>query len=238
MKLLIATPAFSGQLTTDYVGSLLNTLRWCAEQKIETEVYFLKNESLISRARNNCASYFLSRDHDKLLFVDADQAWLPADLSKLLSSEHTLVGGTYCKKTLPWDINFTPLPEHEHYFPGGAKSPESFLEYAELAKDTGGEIAVRHLPTGFMLISRTVLETMRGRTPSYLAKDNQHAEEKRHWDFFPAGVLSGQYESEDWFFCSEAAAAGHPPYLNTRVIVDHLGQFNYRISPSMRPPAI
>lgn len=228
MKLLIATPAYGGQVSTDYVGSLLNTLRYCHEERHEVGVYFVKNESLICRARNNCASYMLREEYDKMLFIDADESWSPDDIDLLLKSERTLIGGTYSKKTLPCDLNFTPLPEHDaEFFPDGARSAERYVRYTKKA-DANGEIEVRHLPTGFLLIDRKVLEDLRPGVPSYLAKDSQHAEETRHYDFFPAGVIGGGYESEDFFFCSQAAAAGHKPYLQTRVIVDHWGQVNYR----------
>lgn len=235
MKILICTPCFGGNLTSDYVGSLLNTLRYCQEARISVEVYFLKNESCIGRARNNCASYAMRGGFDKLMFIDADQAWTPEDFARLLSSKRDIVGGTYCKKTLPWDLNFTPLSEHtEAHFPDGVKSAERFRKFAEAAEE-GGEIEVKHLPTGFLLVSVSVLEALKEGCPSYYAKDHQHAEVQEHWDLFPTGVLAGSYESEDFFFCSIAREAGFPAYLNTKVIVDHLGQLNYRIPNNERP---
>jgi hypothetical protein len=239
MKLLIATPAYGGLLTTDYAGSLLNSLRYCQEQKIEASVYFVKNESLISRARNNCASYFLRGDYDKLLFIDSDQGWTTRDLGRLLSSKRTLVGGTYPKKTFPCDLNFTPLSEHDSaHFPGKIRSADGFLKYVAAVADESGEAEVMHLATGFLLIDRSVFLALQNGCPSYLARDNQHAEETRQWDFFPAGVINGSYESEDFFFCSQAATAGHPPYLNTQVIVDHIGSFNFKLPGELRPPVI
>lgn len=235
MKVLIATPAYGGMLTTDYAGSLLNTLRWLSQQGIAAELYFMKNESLISRARNACASYFLKGDCDKLLFIDADQAWHPEDVGRLLRSSRTLVGGTYPKKTLPIDLNFTPLDSHAlTYFPGGQKDMERYRSYAKEA-DAAGEIEVRHLATGFMLIDRKVLTDLKEGVPTYLGRDNQHAEEERRYDFFPAGVVRGSYESEDWFFCSQAREAGHPPYLNVHVIVDHIGPLTYSAPRDSRP---
>ncbi len=240
MRIMLCTPAYGGNLTTDYTGSLINSLNWLAQNKVQAEVYFLKNESLVSRARNNCASHFLRSDCDKLLFIDADQAWHPEDIQRLLSSKRTLVGGTYSKKILPWDLNFTPLPAHDvEFFPGKVRSPEAFLKYATSVASAEGEAEVRHLATGFMLIDRSVLTSLKeGDVPTYLARDNHTAEEHRHWDFFPSGVTQGHYLSEDFFFCSQAKEAGHAPYLNVHVIVDHLGAgFNYSIPQSLHPEA-
>lgn len=238
MRLLIATPAFGGNLTTDYVGSLLNTLSAVKQNgtNVSIEVYFLKHESLISRGRNNCASYALKGGFDKMLFIDADQAWSPADFFALLNSERTLVGGTYCKKTLPWDLNFTPLAEHsEKFFPDGVKNVTRYSGYIKETADANGEVEVRCLPTGFLLVDRKVLNSLEKGCPSYQTRDHQHAEVTEHRDYFPSGVINGAYESEDFFFCLQAREAGHIPYLNTRVIVDHLGQLNYRIPDLLRP---
>ncbi len=121
------------------------------------------------------------------------------------------------------------MDEHTaKYAPDCIRKPDHFFRYAdECADPETGEVEVKHLPTGFMLVDRSVLETLKEGSPSFLMKANESAEELRYWDMFPAGVIGGRYETEDWFFCSIAREAGHPAYLNTRVIVDHWGRFNY-----------
>ena len=211
----------------DYVGSLITSLRWLASERIDVELYFLANHSHIGGARNECARYALAGGFDKLLFIDADQVWRTEDLSYLIKSDKSLIGGTYAKKTLPIDLNFTPLPEHAHYFTNGVKSTSAFLKYSEEA-DSSGEVEVEHIPTGFMLIDCSVLEKLKEKTPNYLYRTSQHTEENRCWDFFPAGVTEGRFLTEDFFFCSEARAAGFPAYLNVFCVLGHIGSFNYR----------
>ncbi len=236
MKLLLATPCFGGAIESDYDGCLLNSLRCLSDWGIEAEVFRVSNESFISRARNNCAAFFLRSDCDKLLFIDADQTWRPDELECLLRSKRTLIGGVYPKKTIPLDLNFTPLPAHgEKYFPSGAKPVEAFMRYATECADADGEIEVQHLATGFLLIDRSVLTALQPGVPSYLTKDNQHAEEVRHWDFFPGGVLQGRFLTEDYYFCSQAREAGHPPYLNVFSQPGHIGKFNYCVPRDLRP---
>ncbi len=236
MKILICTPCFGGKQEAAYSGSLLQTLIRCAKEHIEAEVFFLENESSISRARNNCAGYFLRGDYDKLFFIDADQGWTPEDFIRIARSERAIIGGTYAKRTLPIDLNFSPLEEHLSYFPGGSKPPEKFYEYAKLA-DASGEIPVSKVPTGFLCIRREVFEKLQDGCPSYLAKDNQHAEEFRFWDFFPSGVLNGSYESEDWFFCLQAKEAGFQPYLSVRTTIDHVVNFRLKVPQPPQVPA-
>lgn len=235
MKILIATPCFGGNLDADFSGCLLNSLKHLGERGIHAEIYQVSNESYIGRARNNCAAFFLRGDYDKLLFIDADQTWRNDELDRLVDSKRTVVGGVYSKKTLPLDLNFTPLPAHSReFFPSGSKPPEAFLSYAKLA-DESGEIEVQHLATGFLMISREVFEALKEGCPSYLTKDNQHAEEVRHWEFFPCGVLQERLLTEDFFFCSQAREAGHPPYLSIYAMPGHIGKFNYSVSRAMRP---
>ncbi len=228
MKLLIATPCFGGLLHSDYICSLLTSLRILHNEGISCAVHHIKNESCIGRARNSCATFFLQGDFTHLLFIDADQVWLPQDILRIVRSKRTLVGGCYPKKDYPIDLNFTPQEEHAAYFPGGAKPPELFAEYAKLA-DAEGEIPVQHLATGFMLIAREVFEALKPGCPTYSARQNQHDEHRTQWDFFPAGVMGGYYQTEDFSFCSQAREAGHPPYLNVHVVVDHIGSHTYQM---------
>ncbi len=237
MKLLIATPCFGGQVCSDYVGALLGTLKWCASQHINAELYFLKNSSSIGYARNNCAAYAMRREVDKLLFIDADQVWTDDDTAAILESKRTLIGGTYPKKDFPMRLNFNPTEEHAAIMGGNnPRDPEHFADYAKFA-DSNGEIEVKHVPTGFLLIDRAVLEAVAKESPTYLSKENDSAEELRYWDMFPSGVLNGRYETEDFYFCSEARAYGHPPYLNVNVVIDHIGSLTYRMPKGLRAGA-
>ena len=228
MRILIATPCFHSEIFADYAGSLLNTLKYCAAQSLEAELYFLKGSSSIGSARNTCASYAMRGAFDKLFFIDADQVWSPEQAGLLLSSKRTLVGGTYCKKEHPLRLNFNPLPEHGAKY-GKLQVPENYGKWAQQEADESGEVEVRHIPTGFMLIDCSVLHALKEGCPTYLSPDTPGEEDVRHYDFFPSGVLQGRYETEDWFFCSIAKEAGHAPYLQTKVIVDHLGLYNYRL---------
>lgn len=211
MKLLIATPAFGGQLTTQYFGSALQTAHGLMEAGVSHAFYLLDNESLIPRARNKCAQYALDMGYDKILFIDADMSWTYEDVRKLLNSKHLIIGGTYPIKMYPIKLNFNHLP--------GAIESE------------GGEVEVRHLPTGFMLIDRSVLTTLRdeGGAESYTSLDAATGQVVEYHDFFPTGVKDERYLSEDWGFCELARSAGFKVYLNTKVILGHVGTHHYRV---------
>lgn len=230
MKTLIATPCFGGQLTDGYFTSAIRTIR--ALPNCEIDFYTLGGESLISRARNHCAQYALDKGYDKLLFIDADISWEPAHVEMLLSSKHPLVGGTYPLKTFPATPNFNPLEEHEHMFTavGAKRTLGQFLDYAHKYADENGEVEVRHIPTGFMLIDRSVLEKLQDRVPCYTLLHAATKKREFNYDFFPVRVVNGEYESEDWAFCSLAREAGFKVMFNTKVLTRHIGIHTYRLT--------
>ena len=222
MKVLCATPAFGGILTVPYFQSFLKTVAACQQQDIQLGVYTLSNESLIPRARNTCAAEFLKQDWDKLLFIDADLSWEPEQALALIRSEEHLVGGSYPWKAFPLEVMFNPTDEHKQKY-GGGRTQGAFLKFSEEANGLG-EVAVKHLPTGFMCMTRSVLTELKD---TYAAPYDYRGE--THWEFFAAGVVGGQYLSEDWDFCEKAAAAGFQPYLNVNCVVTHHGNFAYDI---------
>ena len=224
-RILIATPMYGGQLSMGYFLSFLRSLGNAAQLGYQLGVYTLANESLIPRARNRCAAHFLTQTpFDKLMFIDADIEWRWEDMLTLLESGEPLIAGVYPAKTLPLTLNFNPEIEHaEKYFPNGRRDLASFKKFARECADPFGEVAVRQLTTGFMLIDRSVLEKLKDTVPQYSFRDLTSDQEETHWDFFPTGPQEGTYASEDYGFCELAKKAGFTPTLHTRALVSHYG---------------
>lgn len=227
MRLLIASPCYNGQLTLGYTSSLIDSILYLQKTpEIEFQTYFLGGESLISRGRNRCADSFLRGGFDKLLFIDADLTWTPADLKLILESDKPLIGGSYPLKAFPITINFNPLDSADDTFRKD-RSYDNFRRFSAKYANEKGEAEVKHIPTGFMLIDRSVFEAVADFVPLYrcFAPDKGTVEHMK--DFFPSGARDGGYESEDWAFCRLARAAGVPVYLQTKVICGHTGSFTY-----------
>jgi hypothetical protein len=131
---------------------------------------------------------------------------------------------------MPLGLNFNPLGEHTLKYGGSIQQPDVFAEWARNEADPEtGEIEVKHVATGFMCIDTQVFRDLIPGCPKYTSPDIPGEPDVTHYDLFPMGVLEGRRETEDFFFCSIAKEAGHPAYLNTRVIVDHIGQLTYRM---------
>jgi len=137
-----------------------------------------------------------------------------------------VIGGTYPIKQLsPVRLSYNP-PE-DLVFPAGTR-PRSFeeLQYlkAHYAENSHGEVRVRHIPTGFMMIHCSVLLELQKHVPSYLQEDTGDGTFEKHYDYFPVRLVGDMYESEDWSFCSlvrEHLDCG--VWLNANVILTHTG---------------
>jgi len=227
MKVMISTPCYGGLVTMNYMVSLLDTqMRLMQEPDIEFTTHFIGGESLIPRGRNKAAADFLRSDFDKLLFIDADLSWTTEDLMLLLSSDKQLIGGTYPLKNFPITINYNPLEEHCGEF-GRDRGFDSFRRFSLKYANEKGEVEVRHVPTGFLLIDRSVFEAIAPNVETYqsFAPDRMEVETMR--DFFPSGAREGEYESEDWAFCRIAKEAEIKVWLQTKIICGHTGQHTY-----------
>lgn len=232
MRLLIATPAYGGLVTTVYLTSVINTYTHLIKTGLveDVNVFTLGNESLISRGRNKCARHALTEGYDKLLFIDADMAWQPEDVELLLRSDKPIIGGTYPFKCFPITINFNPLPEGNDTF-GQYRYQDNYFNFIKKHAAPNGEVEVKHLPTGFMLIDTKVLVDLAqsGKVERYETFQPDTQETNVFYDFFPVRVKNGRYESEDWAFCSIAKEAGYPIYLQTKVVCGHYGNHLYHL---------
>ena len=80
-KIFIATPMYGGNCGGQYTRAMIELQKICSEYEIQTEFFFLFNESLITRARNYCADEFMRSDYTHLMFIDSDIGFNPHDVS-------------------------------------------------------------------------------------------------------------------------------------------------------------
>src|SRR5258708_6880009 len=93
-SVLIATPCYAGQITYQYLLSMMKLVPRLLEQNIQYGFLTIPTESLISRGRNRCAQVALEQGVKKLFFIDADMGWEPDDFFKIYESDKSVVGGT------------------------------------------------------------------------------------------------------------------------------------------------
>jgi hypothetical protein len=254
-KLYILTPCFGGTCYINYLTCLINTITLFRQFNFPIQIEFCKNDSLISRARNNLIARALndpSMTH--VMFIDNDITWDPIDIMKLILSEKELIGGIYPLKHYDWSklVNDSTNPYNTNIVQQWLKkknesqlkdiiSDEKMIQYNMLKYnvnylDTLLEInkniaKVKHLATGFMLIRREVLTQMIEKFPSTKYVDDVNflrpEENEFAYALFDCGVEDGHYFSEDWMFCSRWTKMGKDIFIDVSIQLTHTGVEDY-----------
>jgi hypothetical protein len=219
-------------------------------------IEFCKNDSLVSRARNNLiAKAMTDTESTHFLFIDNDITWNPFDILKLIIADKPIVGGAYPLKNYYWDKmvnsngNFDPSQmktwvdkKNENPILNNIIDDKSVIQFNLLRYNinylsnsleiTGNLTKVRHLATGFMMIQRCVLEKMMKAFPSTKYVDDvnflQEHENKYAYALFDCGVEDGHYFSEDWLFCKRWSKMGGDIWLDVSINLIHTGIEDYR----------
>ena len=243
-KLCILTPCYGGMCYVNYVDCLMKTMALFRHFRFDIDVIFCKNDSLVSRARNNLVAKAMSDPKmTHMIFIDNDIVWNPIDILKLVLSEKPIIGGAYPLKSYKWDRITNPNTVKELI----DKRKNSILKdmisdtemvlfnavnyninYLSTNLQVEGNIAkIKHLATGFMMIQRTVIEKMSKAFPSTKFNDDinflEPHENKFAYALFDCGVEDGHYFSEDWMFCQRWSKMGGSIYLDVTINLIHSG---------------
>lgn len=253
--IVILTPCFGSVCYVNYMFSLINTISLLKEFNIKYIVEICKNDSLVSRARNNLIAKAMFReDSTHFLFIDNDITWEPLDILKLMISDKSLVGGVYPLKKYNWNNLLENSRDATDKYP--IKSMLDRKDNSELGKIFGKtdmiqhnllnyninylsnslEISnnlarVRHIATGFMMIKRNTIEKMIEAFPSTKYTDDigylEKDENKYAYALFDCGVEEGHYFSEDWLFCDRWMKMGGNIYIDVSINLKHTGIEDY-----------
>lgn len=175
----------------------------------------IRSGANITSARNDAVRDLLDGHDgwDWFLSVDSDQTFPPDAVDRLIAAadpvERPIVGALCFGQWL------------------GSGKPVVFPTIYWWAQDEQGNkgalradrypvntvLPVGGTGAGFMLIHRTVLETMRDKYPG-------------PWHWYQEIIIDGRPVSEDMVFCLRAAAAGFPTHVHTGVKVGHTKETN------------
>jgi hypothetical protein len=232
MKLHISTPMYGGQCYGKYTSSMMRLVHETNNIGITLSWEFINNESLISRARENCVHGFLKSDYSHLMFIDADIEFEPYDIIKMLSADKDIICGAYPKKAINWEkvasmVNKGVKPEN---LPRNSvdwvvnSSREPYIDEKLNAQDETPQEVV-YGGTGFMLIKREVFEKLKPHVIEYI-NNTQYVDEKTY-GFFQLCVCpdTGVLLSEDYFFCNKWREIGGKVYLAPWVKLHHIGTY-------------
>ena len=216
-NVFFATPCYGGNLTDQYFLSMLKTTQALIHHGINFRVTTLRNESLVSRARNILTAMFLESDCTHLMFIDADIEFQPDDVIRALAYEKPLLAAAYPKKALPiqYAVNFKFADKDKRQ-----------------VRTENGLVEVLDASTGFFLIKREVVEKLVQAHPELHYKNDSNLDEKynKHCYALFDTMLDpkdNRYLSEDYTFCRRWQALGGEIWLDTSTKLNHVGSYTF-----------
>lgn len=222
--IMFALPMFGGVCNGDFALSLMKTVKFLTDlgYKVSTQAMF--NESLITRARNNLALTFINdKSMDYMMFIDADIVFSQKDILSLMLADREFCAGIYPKKHINWEaVKRAIKAEKDNPEDWSCDYIFNAVNSEQIETDEDGMIEVTHVPTGFMLLKRSVFDKLIPHTQEY--EDVIQGKKIKGYDFFKVGVgENGRYTSEDYWFCNSWRKIGGKIYMNPFIRLGHVG---------------
>lgn len=241
-KLFLATPMYGGACAGMFAKSVADLAALCTNYNIHLQMYFLFNESLITRARNYCCDEFMRSDCTHLMFIDSDIGFNPQDVLALLAlsddeSQYDVIGGPYPKKCISWE-------KIKHAVDKGVadQNPNVLEKFVGdyVFNPKGGQqtialnqpVEVLEIGTGFMMLRKQTLKRFAEAFPQYSYRPDHVRTE--HFDgtreitqFFQAEIdpKSKRYLSEDYWFCQKIQELGMRTWFCPWMQMNHVGTY-------------
>ena len=206
-----AVPCNHGLISEAAFVSFLKFAGIARQLGLEWTVETISNDTLLPRARNTLVAKFLSQPTSThLAFIDGDMSWDPWQLLVLVNRQLDVVGGLYSGKSLPikWMVNT---------FPGAEEGPDGLHE-------------VNKIGCGFLVVKREVFEKLATHPEVKPYKNDiglDSSVEPYLRTYFDTRLKDGVYLSEDWTFCENWLEVGGKLWVDKRVMVSNIGQFQY-----------
>jgi len=241
-KLFIATPMYGGMCNGTYTKALADLMCLSVKYGIEVKLFFIFNESLITRARNYLADEFLRSEYDYLMFIDSDIHFEAQDIlvmSHFMTNnpEMEIVCGAYPKKAISWEK--IKLAVDKGFADSNPNTLEEFVGDYVFNPADGVEqfridepVEVKEGGTGFMMINRTTFEKFKQKYPDQSYKPD-HVRTKNFdgsreiMAYFDCKIdpVSKRYLSEDYMFCQWARDAGAKTFMLPWIKLKHSGHY-------------
>ena len=245
-RILIATPAYTGMVTTNYLTSLLQLTGQL--KNVDFSIQYT-DYSLICKQRNFFLSRLLLEDFTHLLFIDADMGYSPEAIQSLIDFNQPITACAYPTRTMDWSDMQQAAREHNtldqakaHGLKFVCESDLNASVIKNLTND-GKQLTLRankfinctQSGTGLMLIQKTVAEQMKEQFPELWCTQPQNP--------YPAfgkldGILQvfeamqnehGQFISEDFSFCKRwVEGCGGEIWVNIKDPIVHSGKMTFQ----------
>ena len=248
MKIFLATPMYGGMCHGLYTKSLMDTIGQFQQFGIPLQLYYLFNESLITRARNYLLANFLKSECTHLLFIDSDIGWKSMDLMYMihLMAENPELYRVFCalypKKTIAWEKVlkaaktglFDDKPWELEEVAGDMVFNPKHEEYPEGKAPVYEPVKIKEGATGFMFVERSVFEEYAEAypeleyTPDHL-REGEFKQGEKITAFFDCVINEeNRYLSEDYMFSEYCTKLGIDIWALPLVELMHCGSHIFR----------
>jgi hypothetical protein len=235
MKLFIPVICYNHTCNTEFMFSLMQLVVILKQQNINTVLYPIVFDSLISRARNAAVAHFLSDpETTHLLFIDSDIEFKVDDVFALLLANKLVVCAGYAQKWLSTEK-----------MKGVFTAPVEIANPLELITKTSVHLLPTETPpdllmkakyatTGFLLVHRSVFEFIASRHPELAFQNDidgySGANPAFFYDFFPITINpeTKRFESEDYGFSRLWTELGGEIYVATNITLKHMGWYGFQ----------
>lgn len=207
LKILIASPSYSGKIEAGFVQGLVEAKSMLANYGVQADIMFQTGVSLVQVARNKIASAFYAGDWNKLVWLDDDISFTGHDLIRLLaySTTHDVVGAAYPVKILPIKVKVFPVKED-----------------GKLVQNEVGLLEVEGMPLGFSVTDRRAFDLIKDDCPEYEFYDNVN----RAW--YWVQLQDRAVVGEDIDFCMKYRARGGKIWCDPAIELSHVGPYAYK----------
>mmetsp|Transcript_57718 Transcript_57718/g.160877 ORF Transcript_57718/g.160877 Transcript_57718/m.160877 type:complete len:307 (+) Transcript_57718:69-989(+) len=232
LKVFIATPAYGGNVTVDYMISVVNLITQARE--IAWQLHLTAGESIITVGRNNAVLEFLATDCTHLLFLDADVQFEVSTILGLLALDKDVSLAPYPSKSL--NEQKMQLAAVITGRPAMLADGLQFVLHGDRAMiqqalDSGSRYTEVHAgPTGCMLIKRGVFEKMKAAYPELKCRlcgsnAGRTVHHDEFWRFFDTMVSpDGEFLGEDIAFCNRWRDIGGTVWADLAAKMGHVGR--------------
>lgn len=156
---------------------------------------------VIPKARNDCVAQAKKMNAEWLMFIDSDMVFEPNYVEMLLEHDKDVVGGLCVKRVPPFNSTVYFRQSNKMYVPLDGADPSALKLNSLINVDGTG--------TAFLLVRMSVFDKLE---QPYFA--------------MPEGAEGGVL-GEDLYFCEKLDKAGVEMYVDTGVMVGHLGEYPY-----------
>lgn len=247
MKVYVGTPMYGGMCHGMYTKSLMDTVALGMQYGVPIQIYYLFNESLITRARNYVVANFLKSDATHLLFIDSDISWKALDLMYMLHvaterPDIQILTALYPKKTIAWEKiligaksgKYDDDPRGLEKLAGDMVFNPDPIAYPDGRAPIFEPVKIKEAGTGFMLIHRDVFTKYADAYPEYLytpdhLREGEFQRGEKIMAYFDCIINEqNRYLSEDYMFCQNCTKIGINIWTLPHIELMHTGSYVFQ----------